>query len=70
MGLIGPEQEELFALELVKNAVLDFAYALAFVNINRSASNWVKNYVFHAVCILTLSKTTNFSLFQTERFCR
>ena len=41
MGLIGPEQLELFALELGKIATLDFVYSLASTNINQSASNLV-----------------------------
>ena len=34
MGPIGPEQLELFALELGKIATLDFVYSLASININ------------------------------------
>ena len=37
MGPIGPEQLELFALELGKIATLDFVYFLASTNINQSA---------------------------------
>ena len=37
MGLIGPEQLELFALEVGKIATLDFVYSLASTNINQSA---------------------------------
>ena len=37
MGPIGPEQLELFALELGKIASLDFVYSLASTNINQSA---------------------------------
>ena len=41
MGLIGPEQLELFALELGKIATFDFVYSLASTNINQSAPNLV-----------------------------
>ena len=41
MGPIGPEQRELFALELVKIATFDFVYSLASTNINQSAPNFV-----------------------------
>ena len=39
MGQIGPEQLELFALELVKIATFNFVYSLASTNINQSAPN-------------------------------
>ena len=38
---IGPEQLELFALELGKIATFDFVYSLASTNINQSAPNLV-----------------------------
>ena len=38
MGPIGPEQLELFALELGKIAAFDFVYSLASTNINQSAN--------------------------------
>ena len=41
MGLIGPEQLELFALELGKIAPFDFVYSLAYTNINQLAPNLV-----------------------------
>ena len=41
MGPIGPEQLELFALELEKIAAFDFVYSLASTNINQSAPNLV-----------------------------
>ena len=41
MGLIGPEQLELIALELGKIAKFDFVYSLASTNINQSAPNLV-----------------------------
>ena len=41
MGLIEPEQLELFALELGKIATFDFVYSLASTNINQSAPNLV-----------------------------
>ena len=41
MGLIGPEQLELFALELGKIATFNFVYSLASTNINQSAPNLV-----------------------------
>ena len=40
-GPIGPEQLELFALELGKIARLDFVYSLASTNINQSAPDLV-----------------------------
>ena len=40
-GPIGPEQLELFALELGKTATFDFVYSLAFTNISQSAPNLV-----------------------------
>ena len=41
MGPIGPEQLELFALELGKIPVFNFVYFLACTNINQSAPNLV-----------------------------
>ena len=41
MGPIGPEQLELFALELGKIATFDSDYSLASTNINQSAPNFV-----------------------------
>ena len=41
MGQIGPEQLELFALELGKIATFDFVYYQASTNINQSATNLV-----------------------------
>ena len=41
MGPIGPEQLELFALELGKIATFDFVYSLASTNINQLAPNLV-----------------------------
>ena len=41
MGLIGPEELELFAHELGKIAIFDFVYSLASTNINQSALNLV-----------------------------
>ena len=41
MGPFEPEQLELFALELGKNATFDFVYSLASTNINQSAPNLV-----------------------------
>ena len=41
MGLIGPEQLELFALELGKIAAFNFVYSLASTNIKQSAPNSV-----------------------------
>ena len=41
MGPIGPEQLELFALELGKIAIFDFVYSVASTNINQSAPNLV-----------------------------
>ena len=45
MGPIGPEQLELFALELGKIAALDFVNPLASTNINQSAPNLVTMYM-------------------------
>ena len=45
MGPIGPEQLELFALELGKFAAFNFVYSLASTNINQSASNLVTMYM-------------------------
>ena len=39
MGPIGPEQLELFGLELWKIAAFDFVYSLISTNINQSAPN-------------------------------
>ena len=41
MGPIGPEQLELFVLELGKFAAFDFVYSLASSTINHSATNLV-----------------------------
>ena len=41
MGPIGPEQLELFALELGKIAAFDLVYSLASTNINQSVPNLV-----------------------------
>ena len=41
MGPIGPEQLELFVLELGKIAAFDFVYSLAYTNINQSAPKLV-----------------------------
>ena len=41
MGPIGPEQLELFALELGKIAAFDIVYSLTSTNINQSAPNLV-----------------------------
>ena len=41
MGPIGPEQLELFALELGEITAFDFVYSLASTNINQSAPNLV-----------------------------
>ena len=45
MGQIGPEQLELFALELGKIAAFDFVYFLASTNINQSTPNLVTMYM-------------------------
>ena len=45
MGPIGPEQPELFALELGKIAAFDFIYSLASTNINQSAPNLATMYM-------------------------
>ena len=44
-GPIGPEQLELFALELGKIAAFDFVYSQASTNINQSAPNLVTVYM-------------------------
>ena len=45
MGQIGPDQLELFALELEKIAAFDFVYFLASTNINQSTPNLVIMYM-------------------------
>ena len=45
MGQVGPEQLELFALELGKIAAFDVAYFLASTNINQSTPNLVTMYM-------------------------
>ena len=45
MGQIGPEQLELFALELGKIAAFVFVYFLASTNINQSTPNLVTMYM-------------------------
>ena len=45
MGSIGPEQLELFSLELGKIAAFDIVYSLAPTNINQSAPNLVTMYM-------------------------
>ena len=45
MGPTGPEQLELFALELGKIAAFNFVYSLASININQSAPNLVTMYM-------------------------
>ena len=45
MGPIGPEQLELFALELGNSFAFDLVYCLASTNINQSASNLVTMYM-------------------------
>ena len=45
MGPLGPEQLELFAIELGKIAAFDFVYSLASTNINQSAPNLVTMYM-------------------------
>ena len=47
MGLFGPEQLDLFALELGKIATFDFVYSLASTNINQSAPNFLHNEYEH-----------------------
>ena len=45
MGPIGPEQLELFALELGKIAAFNIVFSLASTNINQSAPNLVTMYM-------------------------
>ena len=45
MGPIGPEELELFALELGKIAAFDFVYSLASTNINQLAPSLVTIYM-------------------------
>ena len=45
MGQIGPDQLELFALELGKIAAFDFVYFLASTNTNQSTPNLVTMYM-------------------------
>ena len=42
MDIIGPEYQELFALELRKIAELDFVYSLASTNIKQSVPNLIR----------------------------
>ena len=42
MGPIGPEQLELFTLELGRIAAFDFVYSLTSTNINQSVPNLVR----------------------------
>ena len=46
MGQIEPEHPELFAFEFGKIAESDFVYTLSSTNIDQSAPNLVKMYVF------------------------
>ena len=45
MGLIGPEQLQLFALKLKNIALFDFVYSLASTIFNQSALNLAKMYI-------------------------
>ena len=45
LDIIGPEQPELFALELKKIAIFDFVYSLACTIFNQSALNLAKIYI-------------------------
>ena len=45
LDLIGPERPELFALELEKIAIFDFAYSLASTIFNQSALNLAELYI-------------------------
>ena len=45
LGLIGPEQPELFALEFKKIAIFHFVYSLASTIFNQSALNLAKIYI-------------------------
>ena len=45
LDLIGPEQPELFALELKKIAIFDFVYSQASTIFNQSALNLAKIYI-------------------------
>ena len=45
MSPVGPEQLELFALELGEIAAFNFVYSLASTNINQSAPNSVTMYM-------------------------
>ena len=45
MGQIGPEQLELFALELGKIAAFNFVYSLASTNLNQSTPNLITMYM-------------------------
>ena len=49
MGPIGPEQLELFALELGKITAFDFVYSLASTNINQSVPNLVSMNYEHKI---------------------
>ena len=45
MGPLGPEELELFAIELGKIPAFNFVYSLASTNINQSAPNLVTMYM-------------------------
>ena len=49
MSPIGPEQMELFALELGKNSAFDFVYSLASTNTNQSAKKLGHNVYEHKI---------------------
>ena len=49
MGPIGPEQLELFALELGKIAAFDFVYSLASTNINQNSTKLGHNVYEHKI---------------------
>ena len=46
MGQIEPEHLELFAVEFGKIAEYDFVYTLSSTNVNQSAANLVKFYIY------------------------
>ena len=54
LGSTGPEQPELFTLELRKIATFDFVYYLASTDINQSVPNLIKMFVPIRSCVSSI----------------
>ena len=54
MGLIGPEQLELSALELKKNAIFDYVNTLASASIDQSVPNLATIYMPMRACMSSI----------------